>query len=148
VCAGSGIAPFRGFLQDRALQSADSGVAPGPALLFFGCDDADTDYLYRDELETWAADGIVELHPAFSQAGDGVPYVQDRLWQDRARVAEVFRDGAVVYVCGDGHRMAPAVHDMCVRIYRDVAGCGEGEAQAWLDRMAREQSRYLTDVFE
>ncbi len=50
VCAGTGLAPFRGFLQDRALQAREEGVVPAPALLFFGCDHPDVDHLYRDEL--------------------------------------------------------------------------------------------------
>ena len=55
VCAGTGLAPFRGFLQDRALRAAAAtdGVQPAPALLFFGCDHPDVDFLYRDELAEW-----------------------------------------------------------------------------------------------
>ena len=57
VCAGSGIAPFRGFLQDRALAAEEQGVTPAPALLFFGCDSPDVDFLYSDELAAWASPG-------------------------------------------------------------------------------------------
>jgi cytochrome P450/NADPH-cytochrome P450 reductase len=148
VCAGTGLAPFRGFLQDRAMRAQAEGVAPAPALLFFGCDHPDVDHLYRDELDTWARDGIVEVHPAYSEAPtDGVTYVQDRLWADRDRVVELVEQGATFYVCGDGRRMAPAVYDTCVRIYREVAGASAEEAEAWLNRMQHEHARYVSDVF-
>ncbi|TQM09076.1 cytochrome P450/NADPH-cytochrome P450 reductase [Pseudonocardia kunmingensis] len=148
VCAGTGIAPFRGFLQDRALRAQADGVPPAPALLFFGCDHRDVDYLYRDELAAWADAGIVEVHPAFSaDPVDGVRYVQDRLWADRARVVELVRDGAVFYVCGDGRRMAPAVYETCTRIYREATGATAEEAEAWLDAMQHDHARYVADVF-
>jgi Sulfite reductase, alpha subunit (flavoprotein) len=60
ICAGTGLAPFRGFLQERALRHAH-GEPAGPALLFFGCDHPDVDLLYRDELENWERQGIVTL---------------------------------------------------------------------------------------
>jgi cytochrome P450/NADPH-cytochrome P450 reductase len=148
VCAGTGLAPFRGFLQDRALRAQAEGVPPAPALLFFGCDHPDVDHLYRDELDAWARDGIVEVHPAYSAApADGVTYVQDRLWADRDRVVELVRQGATFYVCGDGRRMAPAVYDTCARIYSEVAGATTDEAAAWLDEMQHEHARYVSDVF-
>ncbi|WP_037062825.1 bifunctional cytochrome P450/NADPH--P450 reductase [Pseudonocardia acaciae] len=148
VCAGTGLAPFRGFLQDRALRAQEEGVAPAPALLFFGCDHPEVDYLYRSELDEWAKAGIAELHPAFSAApADGVRFVQDRLWADRARVVDLVRQGATFYVCGDGRRMAPAVYDTCVRIYSEATGADQAEADAWLTEMQREHARYVTDVF-
>jgi cytochrome P450 / NADPH-cytochrome P450 reductase len=149
VCAGSGLAPFRGFLQDRALQAQEEGVRPAPALLFFGCDRPDVDYLYRDELAAWAEQGIVDVRPAFSAAPiDGVTYVQDRLWADRHDVAKLTRDrGATFYVCGDGQHMAPAVWDTCVHMYREGSGADENAAEAWLTQMQREHSRYVADVF-
>jgi cytochrome P450/NADPH-cytochrome P450 reductase len=148
VCAGSGIAPFRGFLQDRALRAQEEGVAPAPALLFFGCDAPGVDHLYRDELDGWSGEGIVEVHPAYSQEpAGGVRFVQDRLWADRARVVELVQQGATFFVCGDGERMAPAVHDTCLRIYREATGAGAEAAEAWLSAMQREHGRYVTDVF-
>jgi cytochrome P450/NADPH-cytochrome P450 reductase len=149
VCAGSGLAPFRGFLQDRALQAEEQGVRPAPALLFFGCDRPDVDYLYRDELAAWTEQGIVDVRTAFSAAPvDGATYVQDRLWADRHDVAKLTRDrGATFYVCGDGQHMAPAVWDTCVHMYREGSGADETTAEAWLTQMQREHSRYVADVF-
>jgi cytochrome P450/NADPH-cytochrome P450 reductase len=58
-----------------------------------------------------------------------------------------FRAGPTVYVCGDGRRMAPGVHETCVRIYCEVTGANETDGLAWLDVMQREHSRYVPDVF-
>jgi cytochrome P450 / NADPH-cytochrome P450 reductase len=144
VCAGSGIAPFRGFVQDRALQARAEDGTPAPALLFFGCSGPEIDELYHDELAAWAAQGVVEVRPAYSRQGQ---HVQDRLWADRADVVDLVRRGATFYVCGDGRRMAPAVHDTCARIYREATGATEEEARAWLTAMEREHTRYVADVF-
>jgi cytochrome P450/NADPH-cytochrome P450 reductase len=149
VCAGSGIAPFRGFVQDRALQARAEGVTPAPALLFFGCTAPEVDELYRDELAEWAVEGVVDVRPAYSQGRSGQQgqHVQDRLWADRADVVDLVRRGATFYVCGDGRRMAPAVHDACVRIYREATGASEEDAEAWMTAMEREHARYVADVF-
>ncbi|RVV99427.1 cytochrome P450 [Mesobaculum littorinae] len=147
VCAGSGIAPFHGFLQERAIQKAE-GRDVGKALLFFGIDHPEVDYLYSDELEQWQAEGVVDIRPAFSQAPEGdVTFVQHRVWQDRARITALFRAGASVYVCGDGAHMAPAVRDTFVRIYRDAMQVTDAEAHAWANEMEREHGRYVADVF-
>lgn len=147
ICAGSGIAPFHGFLQERALQKA-AGRGVGPALLFFGASHRDVDYLYREELAAWAEADTVEVLTAFSGEPDGdVKFVQHRLWADRGRVVDLFRQGAIVYVCGDGKHMAPAVHKALVDIYREASGADEPAAQAWADVMERERGRYVSDVF-
>lgn len=147
VCAGTGLAPFRGFLQERAVQAA-SGQAVGPALLFFGCDHPDVDYLYADEFREWEAAGVVSVRTAYSEAPEGeVMFVQHRLWQDRAEVADLFRKGAHVYVCGDGRRMAPAVRETFVRIYREAEGATIDSAETWVDKIERETGRYVSDVF-
>ena len=147
VCAGTGLAPFRGFLQERAVQ-AINGQKVGPALLFFGCDHPDVDFLYRDELAAWEAAGVVSVRPAFFKAPQGdVMFVQHRVWQDRADLAELFRKGAHVYVCGDGRRMAPAVRETFVRIYQEAVGVTAEIAEAWVEKVERETGRYVSDVF-
>jgi cytochrome P450/NADPH-cytochrome P450 reductase len=148
ICAGTGLAPFRGFIQDRALRAQAEGIRPAPALLFFGCRAPDTDFLYRDELEAWAGEASLELRPAFSAAArDGVRYVQDRLWADRADVVDLVRQGATVYVCGDGRHMAPQVRGTCVRIYQEATGASEADANAWMDEVERTHGRYVADIF-
>jgi cytochrome P450 / NADPH-cytochrome P450 reductase len=147
ICAGTGLAPFRGFIQERALQAA-AGRPIGKTLLFFGCDHPEVDLLYREELEAWQAAGNLELRPTFSAAPQGgVALVQERVWQDRAEVAQLFASGATVYVCGDGLHMAPAVRETIVRIYRDAQQVTFEEAERWADEIERQQGRYVEDVF-
>jgi cytochrome P450/NADPH-cytochrome P450 reductase len=147
VCAGTGLAPFRGFLQERAIQKAN-GQSVGPALLFYGCDHPDVDFLYRDEMLGWQEAGVVSLRPAFSEKPEGdVAFVQHRVWKDRAEVSELFRQGANVYVCGDGKRMAPAVRETFVRIYQEAVGATVDAAERWVDTVERETGRYVSDVF-
>ncbi len=149
VCAGTGIAPFRGFLQDRAARIAEAAGQPfGPALLFFGCTHPDVDFLYKEELTQWEAEGILRVHPAFSNASTGdVKYVQDRLWQDRAEVVELVKQGATFFVCGDGRRMAPGVYATCVRIYQEATHATQEQAEQWISTMERLHGRYVADVF-
>jgi cytochrome P450/NADPH-cytochrome P450 reductase len=149
ACAGTGIAPFRGFLQHRALQlDHANGHAIAPALLFFGCEHPDVDFLYKDELAQWEQRGIVSVRPAFSRAStDDVKYVQDRIWKDRSDVIALVKQGATFYLCGDGRRMAPAVHDVCVRIYMEATGRSREEADEWMTEMERTRGRYVADVF-
>lgn len=147
ICAGSGIAPFRGFLQDRAAQKI-GGQAVGDALLFFGTNHAEVDFLYHDELVAWEREGIVTVLPAFTDQPDGdITFVQHRVWAERTRVAEFFRRGATVFVCGDGRAMAPAVRATLINIYRETTGAAEDAAQSWADLIEREHGRYVADVF-
>lgn len=136
VGPGTGLAPFRGFLQDRAAQKA-SGKTVGPALLFFGCRHPSQDYLYQSELEGFAAAGLCDLDVAFSRH-DSAPktYVQDRIWARRDQVAKLLADGARVYVCGDASRMEPDVRATLARIL------GADGMAALLT-----QGRYVIDVW-
>ncbi|TWB46419.1 cytochrome P450/NADPH-cytochrome P450 reductase [Rhizobium sp. ERR 922] len=145
VCAGSGIAPFRGFLQERAARKA-AGAETGPALLFFGIRDPDIDYLHRHELEAWEKEGIVSVRLACSTSTK-TQYVQNRIWEDRKDVEDLFRRGAHVYVCGDGEKMAPAVRETFLKIYRSATGASLEEAQCWAEQIEREAIRYVADVF-
>jgi cytochrome P450/NADPH-cytochrome P450 reductase len=146
VAAGTGLAPFRGFLQERAI-AAEHGTVFGEALLFFGCGHSDVDFLYREELQQWAAEGVVTIHPAFHRVvGEPAQYVQDRLWADRASIMPLIQQGARIYVCGDGQSMAPAVRAVFGRIYGEATGSSEAQVDAWLAEL--EQSfRYSQDVF-
>ena len=147
ICAGSGVAPFRGFLQDRAAQK-QGGQEVGPALLFFGTNHPDVDYLYREEFAQWQAAGVATPLPAFFQKPEGeVSFVQHRVWAERARVSELFRQGATVYVCGDGRYMAPAVRETLVRIYKEASGASDSDAERWADDVEHEHGRYVSDVF-
>ncbi|WP_263064347.1 bifunctional cytochrome P450/NADPH--P450 reductase [Dickeya dadantii] len=147
IGAGSGVAPFRGFLQERALQKA-AGVVIGPALLFFGVDHPDVDYLYHEELTAWEKSNIVTVFPAFSRKPDGdISFVQHRVWAEREHIKALFCNGGIIFVCGDGLQMAPEVRATLLRIYCEATGGNEAEATIWADKIEREQGRYVADIF-
>lgn len=141
---GTGLAPFRGFLQEREIQAAN-GAKLGPAMLFFGCRHPDQDFLYRDELEGMAAKGLMQLHVAFSRAGDKT-YVQDLVRKERATVWKFIEAGARIYVCGDGARMEPDVKRALTRIYAEENDAEIEAAEAWIDQMGKD-NRYVLDVW-
>jgi len=146
VSAGTGLAPFRGFIGDRVAKLQD-GVELGTALCFFGVRDPDVDYLHRAELEAADARGAVSVRPAFSRAPvDGVRYVQDRIAADVEDVWQALAAGGRVYVCGDGKGMAPAVAEAFRVIYRDHAPAGSPDAAQWLAGLVAED-RYVEDVW-
>jgi cytochrome P450/NADPH-cytochrome P450 reductase len=145
VGPGTGLAPFRGFLQERAAQRA-AGREVGASMLFFGCRHADQDYIYRDELEAFARDGITELHVAFSRMHARKVYVQDLLREQRERVWALLQHGGVMYVCGDASRMEPDVRAALVGIAVACGGMNEADARKFVDHLATER-RYLVDVW-
>jgi cytochrome P450/NADPH-cytochrome P450 reductase len=141
VGPGTGLAPFRGFLQERAAQ-IEAGNAQGEALLFFGCRHPEQDFIYADELQAWAHRGVMKLHTAFSRAGERKVYVQDLIREQAAEVWKLLEAGAVVYVCGDGSRMEPDVR----RTLSDLAREHGHDSTAWMDKMIADQ-RYVLDVW-
>ena len=142
---GTGLAPFRGFLQERAALKA-KGANLGPAMLFFGCRHPDQDFIYADELKAFAASGISELHTAFSRAEGPKTYVQNLVAAQKDRVWSLIEQGAIVYVCGDGGRMEPGVKAALVAIYRERAGADAEAGQRWIDDLGA-KNRYVLDVW-
>ena len=142
---GTGLAPFRGFLQERAHRKAQ-GAKLGPAMLFFGCRHPDQDFLYADELKAFAADGIVELHTAFSRADRPKTYVQHQVTAQKERVWNLIEQGAVIYVCGDGGKMEPDVKAALVAIYREKSGADADAGLRWIDDLGT-KNRYVLDVW-
>jgi len=142
---GTGLAPFRGFLQERAARMA-GGATLGPAMLFFGCRHPDQDYLYADELKAFAADGITELHTAFSRAEGPKTYVQNLVAAQQDRVWSLIENGAIIYVCGDGGRMEPDVKAALVAIYRERKAADAEAGLRWIDDLGA-KNRYVLDVW-
>jgi cytochrome P450 / NADPH-cytochrome P450 reductase len=145
VGPGTGLAPFRGFLQERAALKA-KGASLGPAMLFFGCRHPDQDFLYADELKAFAADSIVELHTAFSRAEGPKTYVQNLVAAERERVWSLIEQGAIVYVCGDGGKIEPDVKAALVAIYRERKGVDAEAGQRWIEDLGA-KNRYVLDVW-
>ncbi|KAL7275682.1 hypothetical protein RUND412_001369 [Rhizina undulata] len=151
ICAGTGLAPFRGFIQERAAQIA-AGRTMARALLFIGCRSSTSDRLYTPELENWTKLGAVEIRYAFSREtenSEGCKYVQDRLWYDRDEASSLFDQGAKVFVCGSAV-VGEAVGSTCKKIYAEKAAergfeKTEEQVKEWFWKMKNE--RFATDVF-
>ena len=141
IGAGSGIAPFRGFLQE--LDHRDQGSA----LLFFGCDHPEVDFLYHEEWEPLVERGLLEVFPAFSEGPDEeLRFAQHAVWSARDKVRALVDKGAVIYVCGDGRYMEPAVYQTLARILSESESEDDESGEKRLEALVQ-QGRYLTDVF-
>ncbi|OJD38577.1 cytochrome p450 [Diplodia corticola] len=151
VAAGTGLAPFRGFVQERAAQIG-AGRKLAPALLFYGCRAPGKDDLYKELFDEWEARGVVQVRRAYSRAKDqsgGCGYVQERLWQDRKEVVELFDAGAKVYVCGSA-TIGQAVSKVCCEItlerQQELGNDTNMERVVkWFETIRND--RFATDVF-
>lgn len=153
IAAGTGLAPFRGFIQERAAQIA-AGRVLAPAILFYGCRAPEGDLLYADLLKRWEAIGAVSLRYAFSRASDksdGCKYVQDRIYHDRADVVTQFDAGAKLFVCGS-RAVGEGVQECLIRIakerQKEVKGVDVDDAKAreWFEGLRNE--RYVVRWME
>lgn len=145
VGPGTGIAPFRGFLQGRrALKS--EGKVLGEAQLYFGCRN-EADQIYHEEMKQFQQEGIVRLHTAFSRIeGTSKTYVQDLMRENSKSIIDVLDQGGRLYICGDGSKMAPEVESTLVAAYREIHNVNEQEAMKWLEGLESE-GRYAKDVW-
>jgi cytochrome P450/NADPH-cytochrome P450 reductase len=145
VGPGTGIAPFRGFIEERAWRRA-RGEPTGPAWLFTGGRHPSHDDLHGEELAAWTAQGVLTRSAAWSSL-EGHPwrFVQDALWAQREALWAWLAEGACFYLCGDGKAMAPAVRDTLRRIALERLG-NEAQAAAWLAELAS-TGRLREDVF-
>ncbi|KAI8629786.1 cytochrome P450 [Xylariaceae sp. FL1651] len=160
VAAGTGLAPMRGFVQQRACIAENNKAALGPALLYFGCRDCEGDFLYADELRAWEELGAVRVRPAFSRhgpakgegEGDGgeqkyYKYTHERMWDEKDEIRDLFARGAKVFVCGSASKLAKSTNEVTKRIWRDAhPEKSEDEAQQWLESIR--EVRYVSDVFD
>jgi sulfite reductase (NADPH) flavoprotein alpha-component len=139
---GTGIAPFRGFLQERRATGAS-----GRSWLFFGDRRRATDFLYGDELEDFGRSGtLTRLDLAFSRDTDAKLYVQHRMRENAAELFGWLQDGAHLYVCGDADRMA---RDVDAALHDIVAQCGAMDADAahaYVNDLIKSH-RYVRDVY-
>jgi sulfite reductase (NADPH) flavoprotein alpha-component len=142
VGPGTGIAPFRSFIEDRAVNKGD-----GRTWLFFGDQHADTDFLYQDEFEQYQKDGVLtKLDTAFSRDTDQKVYVQHKMLENSKELYEWISNGAYFYVCGDKQRMAKDVHEALIDIIEKEGNMTRIDAEAYLTDIQK-QGRYLRDVY-
>ncbi|RMD39764.1 hypothetical protein DV735_g5360, partial [Chaetothyriales sp. CBS 134920] len=153
-CAGTGLAPFRGFVQERVARlEAGSHTTFGEALLFVGCRDPEGDKLFAEEFEKAEKLGAVKIFYAFSKAPEqshGCKYVQDRLWRERAEVSRLFKAGAQAYVCGSG-AVERGISQTVAKIRVEQVG-KKGESVTQTDALKWWEDlrgvRYAVDVFD
>ncbi|MGE0622882.1 MAG: assimilatory sulfite reductase (NADPH) flavoprotein subunit [Pseudomonadales bacterium] len=139
---GTGVAPFRAFMQERELTGAG-----GESWLFFGNPHFRTDFLYQVEWQRWLADGLLSrLDVAFSRDQAYKIYVQDRLRERGADVFDWLERGAHLYICGDAQRMAPDVHAALVDIVVEHGKLPAEAAESYLRDLQR-AARYQRDVY-
>jgi sulfite reductase (NADPH) flavoprotein alpha-component len=142
VGPGTGIAPFRAFLQERRATGA-----AGRNWLFFGDQRAASDYLYRDEIEEFLADGtLARLDLAFSRDQERKIYVQHRMLEAAEELWHWLEEGAYFYVCGDAKRMAKDVHSALLQIIQEQGHMDDGAAKSYLQDLAKTH-RYARDVY-
>jgi sulfite reductase (NADPH) flavoprotein alpha-component len=142
VGPGTGIAPFRAFLQHRHATQAN-----GASWLFFGDQHEATDFLFRTEIEAWLDSGTLSrLSLAWSRDQAKKIYVQDRMRENAADLWRWLQDGAHFYVCGDALRMAKDVDTALRDIAREQGRMDAEQARDWIVALAR-QGRYQRDVY-
>ncbi len=142
VGPGTGVAPFRAFLQEREA-TGDSGRN----WMFFGDQHAATDYLYGEEFEAWKTNGFLQnLDLAFSRDQEHKIYVQHRMLERGAELWEWLESGAIFYVCGDAHRMAVDVDKALHKIGIEHGGLSEDDAKSYFKNL-RKIKRYQRDVY-
>jgi sulfite reductase (NADPH) flavoprotein alpha-component len=142
VGPGTGIAPFRAFLEER-----QATEAKGDNWLFFGDQHAATDFLYQNELEKLHRDELLtHLHTAFSRDGAEKVYVQHRMREHAAELWAWLEDGAHFYVCGDAKRMAKDVDATLHDIAQTAGGKSAAGAKAFVDEL-KKTKRYQRDVY-
>jgi cytochrome P450/NADPH-cytochrome P450 reductase len=154
IAAGTGIAPFRGFLQEHEAQ-IDNGKKIGETVLFFGCRRSDQDYIYQEELESYASSGVLShLHVAFSRSGEQSPirYVQHALISNASEVWNLIYPTdpnvkpAAVYVCGSGAMSRDVRRTFLSMALSFGMATTDEEAEKFIDKLMDEK-RYLCDVW-
>jgi len=139
---GTGIAPFRAFLQER-----DNAGATGQNWLFFGNPHFTQDFLYQVELQDYLKRGVLsKLDVAFSRDQAQKVYVQDKLLAKGAEVWSWLAQGAHLYICGDGSKMAKDVHQALLQIAKTHGGLNDEAANDYFEQL-RESKRYQKDVY-
>ncbi|KAG6010085.1 hypothetical protein E4U21_000118 [Claviceps maximensis] len=147
VGPGTGVAPFRGFIQERAKQ-AQNGASVGKTILFFGCRKRSEDFLYESEFEEYKKilGDRLEIVTAFSREGTTKVYVQHRLKERSKEVGELISQKAYFYVCGDAAHMAREVNTVLAQIIAESQGVSEAKGDEIVKNM-RAANQYQEDVW-
>jgi len=144
VGPGTGIAPFRAFLQQR-----DINGDTGRNWLFFGDWTEEGEYYYRDEMESWKERGVLDKHDlAWSRQGSEKVYVQHLMKKNGEEIWKWIDGGGYFYVCGDKNYMAKDVHTTLIEICSEFGGMTSDEAKDFVEtKLMKTEKRYLRDVY-
>ena len=142
IGAGTGVAPFRAFMQQRAA-NGDSGKN----WLIFGNQHFTQDFLYQTEWQGWAKDGLLNKYDfAWSRDQEEKIYVQHKIREEAAELWQWLQQGAHIYVCGDASRMAKDVEQALLDTIAEQGGLSADDADEYLDNL-RQEGRYQRDVY-
>lgn len=142
VGAGTGVAPFRAFVQEREVQEAD-----GKSWLFFGNPHFTTDFLYQTEwLQALKTGNLTKLNVAFSRDQKEKVYCQHKLVKQSREVFDWLENGAYFYVCGDKNKLAPDVEAALLQVVSKESGLSNERAVEYIKNL-KKQRRYLEDVY-
>jgi len=143
---GTGLAPFRGFLQERKHQAKSGSL--GDSLLFFGCRSRKIDFIYGDELEAAEKEGVIsKLIVAFSRESEKKVYVQHKVHEHAEAIFGILNEKkGHLYICGDARAMAKDVHQALAQILVTYGSKTEEQAEQFLAEL-KQSGRYLTDVW-
>lgn len=143
---GTGLAPYRGFIQERNFVR-EEGKPVGETILYFGCRKKAEDFLYQEELEDYVAKGVLKLHVAFSRDQPQKVYVTHLLEQNAEELWSVIgENNGHLYVCGDARSMARDVHDIVLKVVQEKGNMTEAQALTFVKKMEA-QKRYSADVW-
>lgn len=143
---GTGLAPFRGFIQERD-NSKEEGKPVGDTILYFGCRKKSEDFIYEDELNEYVKNGVLKMHVAFSRDQAHKIYVTHLLEQNMDEIWKVIgENNGHLYVCGDARNMARDVHNIVLKVVQEKGNMTESQALAYVKKMEA-QKRYSADVW-
>lgn len=138
---GTGLAPFRAFIEERRVLGA-----PGRNWLFFGEQRRKTDFFYESELCQYTRDGFLRLDAAFSRDQPNKVYVQHRMHEQARDLWRWIEDGAEIFVCGDKERMAADVDRELIAIAESAGGKTPDQAHEYVEAL-KTSKRYKRDVY-
>lgn len=146
VGPGTGLAPFRGFIQERHFAKKD-GKPVGDTILYFGCRHKAQDYIYEDELNDYVNDGtLTKIHVAFSRDQEKKVYVQHLMKENKTEIWNLLENGGHIYVCGDARNMARDVHELLENIIVELGDMDKAKAADYVKKL-QSKGRYSCDVW-
>ncbi|MBS2212298.1 flavodoxin domain-containing protein [Carboxylicivirga mesophila] len=142
IGAGTGVAPFRGFLQERFARKAS-----GPNWLLFGERNSQTDFLYEEELKSYLHSGLLsKLNTAFSRDGEQKFYINQVVEQEGSEIMNWINKGAVIYVCGSKDKLAVSVRASLIKVFSQYLQLSEEQAGQHLEEL-KSNKQYQEEVY-